>query len=52
MAKPIVDSPVLTGQDASHLVEMANKVVAATREYKQQLADDMAYIRSHSKFAF
>lgn len=52
MAKPIVDSPVLTGHDASRLVEMANNVVAATCEYKQQLADDMAYIRSHCNFAF
>jgi len=52
MAKPIVDSPMLTGIDASRLVEMANNVVEASREYKQQLLDDMAYIRAHSNFAF
>jgi len=30
---------------------MANNVVEPSREYKQQLSDDMAYICAHSNFA-
>ena len=50
MAKPIIDSPVLTGRDADRLRRIAENIVPATQEYMAQFHADVEFMRKHANF--
>ena len=50
MAKPIVDSPVLTGKDAERVRQMADNVVPVSDAYMQRFRADVDFLRAHANF--
>lgn len=50
MAKPIVDSPVLTGKDAERVRHMVDNVIPVSEAYMQRFHADVDFMRAHANF--
>lgn len=50
MAKPITDSPVLKGRDATRFRAWAENVQPVSASYMQRFRSDVEFLREHANF--